>query len=96
MRGFVVAVEGGVVVAAASESGSVSSSPGRVVPTATATPTGVPVRPTGTAGAVVPTGDGGQKTWLDGKTGGVGNRVVVGVGVGLGVPVLAGVVGGIV
>lgn len=96
VRGFVVAVEGGVVVA--SESESVSSTGSRVVPTATATATGVPMRPTAT-GAPAPTGGmegGGQKTWLDGKTGGVGNRVVVGVGVGLGVPVLAGVVGGIV
>lgn len=94
VRGFAVALEGGVV--SASESGSVSSSStSMVVPTATAATTGLPMRPTGTAGAV-PTGDGGQKTWLDGKTGGVGNRVVVGVGVGVGVPVLAGVVGGIV
>lgn len=96
VRGFVVAVEGGVVVAASESASVFSSSTSRVVPTATATATGLPMTPTGTAGAAVPTGDGGQKTWLDGKTGGVGNRVLVGVGVGLGVPVLAGVVGGIV
>lgn len=93
VRGFVVAVEGGVV--SASESGSVSSSSTRgPTSTATATATGVPMRPTATE-APAPTGDGGQKTWMDGKTGGVGNRVLVGVGVGVGVPVLAGVVGGI-
>jgi hypothetical protein len=98
VRGFMVAVERGVVVSATSSSTSSSATGSRStgVPTATGT-----VRPTAT-GVPVPTGGmedgevGGQKTWLDGKTGGVANRVVVGVGAGLGVPVVAGVVAGIV
>ena len=67
------------------------------MPTATATSA---VRPTATPSSPASgTGDNeknGQKTWLDGKTGGVSNRAVVGVGVGLGVPAIAVVLGGIV